>query len=240
MIQTIAAIKSFITNINLLSYLLPLVFFLLFKLHTKEKALRVIFFYFFYSFLNELVGFALHKKGIYISDFSIPIFTVVEFSLFSVFFYYSIKGNKLQVFILPVSIAFFLLAIIDFFLINKMEEFDSVPAGIEAILIILMCIYYLFIQIKGVNDLFVYSTSNFWIMITFLIYISGTFFIYIMAEKYMNIKAFVYQYIIINDIFNVIKNVLFCIAMLMKPSNNNRVQATNKDWDDFLTYNLNS
>ncbi len=116
-----------------------------------------------------------------------------------------------------------------------MTAFDWIAVSAEAILIILMCIYYLFMQIKGVNDLFVYSTSNFWIIITFLIYISGTFFIYIMAEKYWDIKAFQFQYFIINSIFNIVKNILFSIAMFMKPSNTNIKQQTDKNWDKFLS-----
>ena len=122
-----------------------------------------------------------------------------------------------------------------------MQDFDSIPVGIEAIAIILMCVYYLFIQIKGVNDLFVYSTSNFWIMITFLIYISGTFFLGIMAENYLQSKAFraqyMIQYIIINSTFNVLKNILFSIAMLMKPPNT--ILQRDKSWDEFLTHTLN-
>ena len=97
-----------------------------------------------------------------------------------------------------------------------------------------MCIYYLIIQIRGINDLFVYSTSNFWIIITFLIYVSGTFFLYIMAEKYLGKKdkVFTLQYHIINSIFTVIKAILFSIAMFMKPAIPNNKPQKNNDWID--------
>ena len=109
-----------------------------------------------------------------------------------------------------------------------MNSFDSIAVRCRIYLIILLCIYYLIVQLKGTNNLFVYSTSNFWIIITFLIYLSGTFFLYIMAENMINDKAFRIQYIIINSVFNIIKNILLSIAMLMKPTPvKNQQQKTN-------------
>ncbi|MDQ6889365.1 MAG: hypothetical protein M3Z56_03685 [Bacteroidota bacterium] len=99
-----------------------------------------------------------------------------------------------------------------------MDDFDSFPSGLQTILIISMCVYYLFLQIKGTDNLYVYSTANFWIIITFLIYVSGTFFLYIMTETMKHNRAFQIQYLVINSIFNILKNVLLSIAMVMKSS----------------------
>jgi hypothetical protein len=118
-----------------------------------------------------------------------------------------------------------------------MNSFDSITVGVESILIILMCIYYLIVQIKGANNLFVYSTSNFWIVITFLIYLSGTFFLYIMAENMINDRAFQSQYDIINSAFNVLKNVLLSIAMLMKPALVNTYAKKNNHRDNLFSDN---
>jgi hypothetical protein len=118
-----------------------------------------------------------------------------------------------------------------------MNGFDSIASGVESIFVILLCIYYLIIQLKGINSLFVYSTSNFWIIITFLIYLSGTFFLYIMAENMIRTKTFFIQYIVINSVFNILKNILLSIAMLMKPAPVEYKQK-NEDWDDFLSHKL--
>ena len=117
-----------------------------------------------------------------------------------------------------------------------MNGFDSFNSGTECVLIIVMCIYYLAVQIKG-TDLFVYSTSNFWIIITFLIYSSGTFFLYIMAENMMMTREFRNQYVVINSVFNILKNVLLSIAMLMKetiPGDDG--DKKNKARDELLSY----
>ncbi len=86
-------------------------------------------------------------------------------------------------------------------------------------------------------NLFVYSTSNFWIIITFLIYSSGTFFLYIMAENMMKTREFQIQYVIINSVFNILKNVLLSIAMLMKESiPHNDKGKKNKARDELLSF----
>jgi hypothetical protein len=118
-----------------------------------------------------------------------------------------------------------------------MEAFDSITVAIESIVIILLCIIYLAMQIKGSQNLFVYSTSNFWIIIAFLIYLAGTFFLYLMTETMFNNKTFRIQYSVINSTFNILKNILFAVAMLMKstPPPNSKSQK-NKNLDDFLSY----
>ena len=92
-------------------------------------------------------------------------------------------------------------------------------SGIECIIILFLCISYFFIQLRGSNSLLVYSTFDFWVVITFLIYFSGTFFLYILASSMGEDIAFQKQYFIINIAFNILKNILLCIAMTMKLNN---------------------
>ena len=99
-----------------------------------------------------------------------------------------------------------------------------------------MCIYYFFDQLKESNTLLIYSSINFWIIISFLIYLSGTFFLYIYSDSMLNNKAFLKEYIIINSSFIILKGILLAIAMLMKPDKNNNQtifpeDRLNADWD---------
>lgn len=82
-----------------------------------------------------------------------------------------------------------------------------------------MCIYYFFDQLKQTNNLAIYTSINFWVIIAFLIYLSGTFFLYIYADAMLSDKVFLKIYLIINSSFYILKNVLLAIAMLMKPNN---------------------
>ena len=105
-------------------------------------------------------------------------------------------------------------------------------AGVEAVLIISMCIYYFFDQLKRPNEILIYNSLNFWIIIAFLIYLSGTFFLNIYADSMISIKVFKKQYVIINSSFVILKAILLGIAMLMK-SNNQTIfpeDRLNSDW----------
>ena len=232
------AILNLITYTSSCSNLLPLVFFLLFKKNNKEKALRVIFYYILYCILNEILIYYLHGIRVKNDYILFALFTVTEFSFFCFFYKYALPTKFIKKSIIPIWAIFTIFAFVDFFLINQMSAFDSIASGLESIFIILMCIYYLVVQLKGTNNLFVYSTSNFWIIITFLIYLSGTFFLYIMAENMMKTKAFIIQYIVINSAFNILKNILLSIAMLMKSTPIDKNKQKNDNWDDFLSHEL--
>lgn len=234
MTSNITAILEIIIYTGIFSHLLPLVFFLLFKKDSKEKSLRVVFFYVLYCVFNEAITYYLHvvRDNDTILIF-FALFTVAELSFFCLFYYYILSNDKVKRFIFPIWLCFILFSLVDFFLINKMTGFDSFTSGLQCILIIGMCIYYLFQQIRGSTNLQIYSTSNFWIIITFLIYMSGVFFLYILAENMLDNKSFRTMYVYINSIFNILKNILLSIAMLMKPGSAKSETRKNYEWKDY-------
>ena len=166
--------------------------------------------------MNEGLGFYL--QSIKIDNIKIVFFTftLIEYSFFCYFFYLIISKSTAKKIVPFVWLSFVLFALIDFIYINQMKSWDSFASGIESIIIILLCIYYLFSQIKGSNNLLIYSTFSFWVIITFLIYFSGTFFLYLMADSMRENVSFQKQYFVINSSFNILKNILLCVAMTMK------------------------
>jgi hypothetical protein len=97
-----------------------------------------------------------------------------------------------------------------------------------------MCIYFLYQEIKNTNDMMVYSTFNFWVIITFLIYFAGTFFLYIMTENMRYSQQFQKLYLIINISFNILKNILLSVAMCMKITRRKSVTSIISIPDDDL------
>lgn len=167
--------------------------------------------------------------------FIYDIFTVIEFCLFTWYFYSIIFNVRIKKSI-PFITAGFLLFCISFYLFyGNNASYSSILAGVEAVLIIAMCIYYFLDQLKQPNTLMIYSSINFWIIISFLIYLSGTFFLNIYADSMISDKTFVKQYIIINSSFNILKNILLSVAMLMKPE---KINKEKKFPDDMLNADL--
>lgn len=233
MVTIVTTIFIILKYIGAFSSLLPLVFFLLFKIRTKEKSLRVILFYILYCILHEILVYTLYKSQLTdIANYFFALFTITEFTFFCLFYKYVLPKENPKKFILPVWLGFMTFSLVDFFFINKMGGFDSFPSGLESLFIIALCVYYLFLQIRGSTNLFIYSTANFWVIITFMIYLSGTFFLYIMTEAMIKTREFQIQYLIINIFFNLLKNVLLSIAMIMKAGDVAQVSSKNYDWLD--------
>ena len=182
--------------------------------------------------------FQIHKFPYTVTLFTI--FTIVEYSFFCYFYYLILPTTRSRKFVSVVWSGFILFAFIDYFFLSESDSFDSVAIGIESIIILLLCIYYLYLQIKGSNNLKIYSTFNFWIIITFLIYFSGTFFLYIMTENMTHNISFQIQYLVINSCFSILKNILLSVAMFMKINNvnsNNLTSSPDLDEDIFFQQN---
>ena len=239
---TITKVLQYIASF---SSLLPLIFFFIFQRNNKSKELRVISFYLIYTALNDTIAFYLFQIAELRPFFIYDIYVVVEFCLFSWFFYLIIINKKMKR-LIPFLVLFFIIfSTACHFLLPENTSFSSITSGIEAVLIIAMCIYYFFDQLKRPDSILIYTSFNFWIIISFLIYLSGTFFLNIYADSLITSKAFIKQYIFINSSFVIFRAILLCVAMLMKPNEkpNQNIfpeDSLNTDWNaDQSLKNLN-
>jgi Na+/H+-translocating membrane pyrophosphatase len=94
---------------------------------------------------------------------------------------------------------------------------DSIPIGIETILIFILIGFYFYEQINDTENLFIYERPHFWGALGILIYLSGSFFVYISAEK-LPLKE-VLKYWIITNIASIIKNLFFALAFYLSAKN---------------------
>jgi hypothetical protein len=128
------------------------------------------------------------------------------------------------------SVAFFVIAIINFSH-GGTSNFDSLSASVEAILIIIYSLLFLYGQIKDPAILFVYNTKKFWVVSAFFIYFSSTLFLFLYAATFTKQEHNNYWYI--NNLFDIIKNILFCIAFTMKTSSKPRNPIEDSYEDSF-------
>lgn len=204
-------------NIARVSVLLPIaLYFVLFNNNYKIKGFSLFIFYLIYCFLNEVINFYLNDIKKIDSYFFFNLFTIIEYSFISAFYYVNFKIKKGKKIILFTSISF-AIYFFSYFTINKNQNssFASWPATIESILLLIFSIYYLFDQVYNAELVFIYSKKSFWIVIAIIIYLSGTFFLFILAQKMMDDEIFLNQYILMNSILYIIKNILISIAFLI-------------------------
>jgi hypothetical protein len=105
---------------------------------------------------------------------------------------------------------------------------DSIPIGIETILIFVFAFFYFFEQMNDTTDLFIYNKPSFWAVLGILLYLSGSFFIYIFANQ-ITIKE-LGKYWIITNIASILKNILFAIAIYIQ-ANQSQKKSSKKNYN---------
>ena len=202
-------IEDLFVYIDIYSNLLPFFLYILFYKQIASKHITVII---AYCLINFLINFLLDGRFLnsFLSQFLYSLFTFFEFILFSLFFYLIIKSKKIKWTIIFANVAFVIfLTIYD--LTVQFKGLDSIPIGIETILILLFSFYYLYEQMNNTETLFIYSKYEFWIAIGCMLYLAGSFFIYIFANQSQD--ALTYWYF--TNIFSIIKNIMFSIGVLV-------------------------
>ena len=199
--------------IFLIFEILPVVLYVSYLKRNKHEGLRVIFIYTIVSFAMEFLAPLLMKKFGVGSFYLYTSWTIIEYSLLTLFIYRNIEDASLKYVPLIGSFAF-LATVIASCLNSTSGPFDSLTASVENVLIIIYSIIFLYIQIKDPSILFVYYTKKFWVVIAFFIYFSSTLFLFLYAGNFTKQQTQDYWYI--NYIFDIIKNIFFCIAFIMK------------------------
>lgn len=194
----------YIAILALLAEILPIVFYLIFLKRNRGEGLWVIFLYCVLSLLTEILG------GMFKLEIIFASFNIVQFTLISLFFYFSLKDKKLKYIPVAGAIIFYVFAIRNF----TNTKFDSFSVSLASIFFIPYCILSLYEQIRDPNVMFVYNNKKFWVIIAFLLYFSATLFLdlnygTLSPEQRSN-------YWVINNFFEILKNILFCIAFIRK------------------------
>lgn len=198
--------------ISKFSAVLPIIFFLIFLKRNNKGGLWVIFIYSIISFITDSAYSRLTARIPYFYIYST--FSIIEYSLFALFLFLSLQQKSFKLVIQIGSLLFYILAISNIFHNHKTDSFDSSSASLESILIIVYGIFFLFEQVKDPSIFYVYYLKKFWIIIAFLIYFASTLFLFIYATTFAKPEESTYW--IINNIFDIIKNLLFLVSFTMK------------------------
>jgi hypothetical protein len=210
----------------LLSEILPIILYLCFAKRNKGEGLWVIFLYCVVSLFSEWL-FHILKQEVHI--FVFICFTTFEFTVFSFFFYSSLKEKRFKYVPVIGALIFYLIVIITF-TNKKTGNFDSLSASLEAIFIIVYSIVFLYEQIKDPSVVYVFNTKKFWIIIAFFLYFSSTLFLFLYSATLTKQERYNYWYI--NNFFEILKNTFFCISFTMKKSNKTTLYSSETFYSD--------
>jgi hypothetical protein len=208
--------------LSILSPLLPILFFILFRPGRGAKELWVVFFYVIFSLLvDSTVALLSTKKDDH------PAF-ILLFTLIDYIFVYSILRLLLQTRLIKnilniTSLLFVIYIGLLYFIGNVHSYSKSLP--LESIIVLIFCILYLFEQLNKPEEPFIYSFPGFWIILAFLVYTSGTLFLYIVrtidfheADKWW----------VIHNVCNIVTNCLIALAFFIHYRNSKSKNPSKK------------
>jgi hypothetical protein len=152
-------------------------------------------------------------------------YTTIEYVAFSYIISEIIQQRKIRVLIFFLSILFVLFEIYYYFSGN-IKYIDSIPIGVETILILLYTLYLFYEQFQKIETAYIYNSYWFWLVIGIVFYLSTSFFFNILANNNYRTAR---QWWHLTYIFEIIKNVLFVIGLISfskKHSDNNKNSAS--------------
>ncbi len=216
----IQIIEKLFSYLLFYSYLLLPLFFIFSK--SKRNSLVIclavygIVFFFFLNFFYDIPrSFRKFQQFLY---------TVLEYSLFAYVFFINLKSKKLRYLIISLSLLFFAFLTVYFFT-SHLGKVDSVPVGVETIFVFIFAFVY-FQQYFKHNQSYIYGNPNFWIVVGILLYLGSTFFFNILINHINQQQAD--QYWHLTYIPEIIKNILFSMAILFYSSYHKENQDTKK------------
>lgn len=158
------------------------------------------------------------------------IYTFLEYSFFAYMLWFNIKQIKIRKIIIIFSILFYCFQIIHFF-VTDLQRVDSIPIGIETILILVFIFMYFHQYFNENRTNYIYNDPGFLIVVGILIYLGCNFFFTILANQVSK------EYWYLTYIPEIIKNILFGVSIVIyknKPSDSKAMKTSNVPFLDMI------
>jgi len=139
-------------------------------------------------------------------------YTFLEYAFFSYIFWYNLRSKAFKNLILILSILFIVFQIA-FVTSTTHRRLDSIPVGIETILVFIYIFYFFYEFSKYIKDTFIYNHYPFWIAVGVMIYLGGSFFFYILINTLNQDE--VDKFGTMTYVAEIIKNILFAFSIYL-------------------------
>ena len=205
-------IETISYNILTYTYLLPPILLLIFwnKLkHVKGGfwvPLYALLFFFLIFFEEQITTSKFSTRFYY------QFFTFLEYLFFTGIFWLVIKNRVIRITIVILSVAFSIFQIV-YFLTARFKRIDSIPIGIETILVLIYIFYFFYELLREPKGKHLPENYCFWFAIGILIYLSGSFFINILAN--VMDRQEIDNYWFLTYIADIIKNLFLAIGLIV-------------------------
>jgi len=139
-------------------------------------------------------------------------YTYLEYFTFAFLIWYNITIKSVKRLIVLLSILFLAFQIL-YTTTQHLRRLDSVPIGIETILIFIYIALFFYESFQKSTSTYVYNHYCFWISVGILIYLGGSFFFYILIDHLNQEQLSTFG--TMTYVADVLKNTLFAIALFI-------------------------
>ena len=185
---------------------------------SKQSFFSLIAFYSFYCIFSDLVLSKLSLKYLESELYSYRLFTLVEYTIITFFIFQLIESYIFKRLIKTGTFIFIIVSILDIYT-SSFTSFDSLPSGLESILVLSYCLFFVYEKMSSSDFSF---NGTIWITIGFILFFSGTFFLFILSQNNFKDSSFILTYGYIVAIFNIIKNLFITIGIISESNNSKR------------------
>jgi hypothetical protein len=206
-------VENFLYYIVTFSYLILPISFLVFRCSFRNTIPFILLCYGLLCFSFLFAYFQIPQS---IEKYYQSIYTFLEYSFFTFIFWFNIRNKAFKVFMITASVLFFIFQIF-FVTTTSSQRLDSIPIGIESILLFIYIFYFFYEFSKQVKDTFIYNHYTFWVGVGIMIYLGGSFFFYILINNLSSSEEKIFGNM--TYVAEIIKNLLFAISIYLFKKN---------------------
>lgn len=189
---------------------------MLYFLKKENKEVRVLYYLLAFIFIHQIIyGTLLKRESDFVESFN-SFYTPVEFLITILYLRTLLRGSLYKLLIVLSTLIYFAFWI-PLFYFSQTQDYISYIRAFSYSLILLFCLLYYYEQIQHPKTFFVYMQKSFWTVSGFFLFASGTFFIFLFDQFSSNVKGFFDQYVYIHALLFLVRNLLFSIAIIIKP-----------------------
>lgn len=150
-------------------------------------------------------------------------YTYIEYLFLTYLIWPVIKDKQFKKFIVVSSILFLVFQIL-YYLNTNNTRLDSVPIGIETILMLVYIVYFFLQFSKTSGSTYIYDHYIFWLSVGILVYLGGSFFFFILINHLPPDQISTFGNITYLTEF--LKNILFGVGIFIYAKNKSQLKGT--------------
>lgn len=176
------------------------------------------------------------------SVITVKVFTILEFIILSIFFYFLLDRTILKTIIKIILVGFLVFYFLYYFNVSVFK-FDNFPSIISFLILISLIVYFFYEKMQTVVLYPLYQIPSFWIAVGLFIYFAGNFFVIVFVFSNSD-PAYIVQSRVIYGIITFTKNIILALALFgTEPDNADNNPDTldlpsNLNLDEFSLTNL--